>query len=225
MAFDYTGVLRTVDNRVDVQHVQLTVAVQILGVQRPRAFVAAPHQFQVFLFQQRRNQVGIVDRSVHFVEKRVKPHVAFRAVAMFASVDDVVNALDFVARRATVVDAQAFGSDMLFGQVFGRAAIHARLVRFNKLQILAQNARPAFLTVAQFAESLFDKTVMIPLRRRVVARFHRAFGDDLGVLVKDQVLDRMDFLIGHGEVSFWLNYLASVYRINEVIARDISERL
>ena len=38
---------------------------------------------------------------------------------------------------------------------------------------------------------------MIPLRRRVVARLHRAFGDDFGVLVKDQVLDRFDFPIGH----------------------------
>lgn len=223
MAFDYTSVLRTVDNRVDVQHVQLTVAVQIFGAQRSRAVVAIPHQFQVFLFQQRRNQVGIVERSVHFVEKRVKPHVAFRAVAMFAGVDDVVNALDFVARRATVVDPQAFGNDVFFGQVFGRAAIHARLVRFNELQILAQNARPAFLTVAQFAESLFDKTVMIPLRRRVVARFHRAFGDDFGVLVKDQVLDRFDFPIGHGEFSFWLNHLVSIYRMNKFGARDISE--
>ena len=223
MAFDYTGVLRTVDNRVDVQHVQLTVAVQILGAQRSRAVVAIPHQFQVFLFQQRRNQVGIVERSVHFVEKRVKPHVAFRAVAMFASVDDVVNALDFVARRAPVVDAQAFGNDVFRGQVFGRAAIHARLVRCDELQILAQNVRPAFLTVAQFAESLFDKTVMISLRRRVVARFHRAFGDDLGVLVKYQVLDRMNFLIGHGEVSFWLNHLVSIYRMNKFGARDISE--
>lgn len=68
-----------VDNRVDVQNVQPTVAVQIAFVQRSRAFVAAPHQFQVFLFQQRRNQVGIMNRSVQFVEKRVKPHVAFRA--------------------------------------------------------------------------------------------------------------------------------------------------
>lgn len=78
-------------------------------------------------------------RAVQFVEKRVKPHVAFRAVTVFAGVDDVVNALNFVARRAPVVDVQAFGNDVFFGQVFCRAAIHARLVRFNELQILAQN--------------------------------------------------------------------------------------
>lgn len=196
---------RTVDDRVNVQHVQPAVAVQIGGVQRSRAFMAAPHQFQVFLFQQRRDQVGIANRSVQFVEKRVKPHVVFRAVAMFAGVNDVVNALDFVARRAAVVDPQAFGNDVFRGQVFGRAAIHARLVRFNELQILAQNVRPRFLAVAQFAESLFDKAVMISLRRRVVARFHRAFGNNLSVLVKDQFLNRMDFLIRHGNISFWLN--------------------
>lgn len=69
-------------------------------------------------------------RAVQFVEKRVKPHVAFRAVAMFAGVNDVVNALNFVAR------------------------------------------------------------------------LHRAFGDNLGVLVKNQLLDCMDFPIGHGENSF-----------------------
>ena len=124
-------------------------------------------------------------RAVQFVEKRVKSHVVFRAVAMLAGIDDVVNALDFVARRATVVDAQAFGNDMFFGQVFGRAAIHARLVRFNELQILAQNVRPRLFPVAQFAKSLFDKTVMFFLRRRIVARLHRTFGDDLGVLEKD----------------------------------------
>lgn len=70
-----------------------------------------------------------MNRSVQFVEKRVKPHVAFRAVAMFAGVDDIVNALDFVAR------------------------------------------------------------------------LHRAFSDNLGVLVKNQLLDCMDFPIGHGEDS------------------------
>lgn len=151
-------------------------------------------------------------RAVQFVEKRVKPHVVFRAVAMFAGVDNVVNALNFVARRAPVVDTQAFGNDMVFGQVFGRAAIRARLVRFNELQILAQNVRPRFLAVAQFAKSLFDKTVMFFLRRRVVARLHRAFGDNLGVLVKNQLLDCMDFPIGHGESSFWLNHFTPFYR-------------
>ena len=117
-----------VDNRINIQNVQPTVAVQIAFVQRSRAFVAAPDQFQVFLFQQRRNQVGIMNRSVQFVEKRVKPHVVFRAVAMFAGVDDIVNALNFVARRAPVVNAQAFGNDVFFGQVFCRAAIHARFI-------------------------------------------------------------------------------------------------
>ena len=82
--------------------------------------MATPHQFQVFLFQQRRDQVGIVDRAVQFVEKRVKPRVVFCAVAMFAGVDDVVNALDFVARRAPVVDAQAFGNDVVYGHGPGR---------------------------------------------------------------------------------------------------------
>lgn len=141
-------------------------------------------------------------RAVQFVEKRVKSHVVFRAVAMLAGIDDVVNALDFVARRATVVDAQAFGNDMFFGQVFGCAAIRARLVRFNELQILAQNVRPRFLAVAQLAKSLFNKAVVIFLRCFVIARFHRAFGDNLGVLVKDQVLDRFDFPIGHNKTSF-----------------------
>ena len=136
-------------------------------------------------------------RAVQFVEKRVKPHVVFRAVAMFAGVDDVVNALDFIARRAPVVNAQAFGNDVFFGQVFCRAAIHAHLVRFNELQILAQNVRPRLLAVAQFAKSLFDKAVVVFLRRRVVARIHRAFGNNLGVLVKNQLLDCMDFPIGH----------------------------
>ena len=78
-------------------------------------------------------------RAVQFVEKRVKSRVAFRAVAMFAGVNDVVKALDFVARRATVVDMQAFGNDVFFSQVFGRAAIHARFVRIGELQIFAQN--------------------------------------------------------------------------------------
>ena len=142
-----------------------------------------------------------MDRSVQFVEKRVKPHVLFRAVAMLAGVNDVVNALDFVARRAAVVDAQTFGNDMFFGQVFGCAAIHARLVRFNELQILAQNVRPRFLAVAQLAKSLFDETVMFLFRRRIVARLHRAFGDDFGVLVKDQVLNGFDFPIGHDKIS------------------------
>lgn len=145
-----------------------------------------------------------MDRSVQFVEKRVKPHVLFRAVAMLAGVNDVVNALDFVARRATVVDAQAFGNDMFFGQVFGCAAIHARLVRFNELQILAQNVRPRLFLVAQLTKSLFDKAVVIFLRRFVIARLHRAFGDDFGVLVKDQILNRFDFPIGHNDCSFWL---------------------
>lgn len=126
-----------------------------------------------------------MNRSVQFVEKRVKPHVVFRAVAMFAGVDNVVNALNFVARRAPVVNAQAFGNDVFFGQVFCRAAIHAHLVRFNELQIFAQNVRPRLFAVAQFAKSLFDKAVVIFLRRFVVARLHRAFGDNLGVLVKD----------------------------------------
>lgn len=144
-------------------------------------------------------------RTVQFVEKRVKPHVLFRAVAMLAGVNDVVNALDFVARRAPVVNVQAFGNDVVYGHVPGRAAIRARLVRFNELQILAQNVRPRLFPVAQFAKSLFDKTVMFLFRRRVVTRFHRAFGDDFGVLIKDQFLDRMNFLIGHGKASFWLN--------------------
>lgn len=59
---------------------------------------------------------------------------------MFAGVDDVVNALDFIACRAPVVDAQAFGNDVVYGHGPGRAAIRAHLVRFNELQILAQNA-------------------------------------------------------------------------------------
>lgn len=143
-----------------------------------------------------------MNRSVQFVEKRVKPHVAFRAVAMFAGVDDIVNALNFVARRATVIDAQAFGNDVVYGHGPGRAAIRAHLVRFNELQIFAQNVRPRLFAVAQFAKSLFDKTVMFFLRRRVVARLHRAFGNNLGVLVKNQLLDCMDFPIGHGENSF-----------------------
>lgn len=104
---------------------------------------------------------------------------------MFAGVDDIVNTLNFVARRATVIDAQAFGNDVVYGHGPGRAAIRAHLVRFNELQIFAQNVRPRLLAVAQFAKSLFDKTVMFFLRRRVVARLHRAFGDNLGVLVKD----------------------------------------
>ena len=41
-----------------------------------------------------------------------------------------------------------------------------------------------------------------------VARLHRAFGDNLGVLVKNQLSDCMDFPIGQGENSFWLKYLA-----------------
>lgn len=139
-----------------------------------------------------------MNRSVQFVEKRVKPHVMFRAVAMFAGVDDVVNTLDFIARRTTVVNAQTFGNDVFFGQIFGRAAIYARLVRFNELQILAQNVRPRLFTVAQFAESLFDKTVMFPLCRRIISRLHRAFGDNLGVLVKNQLLDCVNFFIGQG---------------------------
>lgn len=142
-----------------------------------------------------------MDRSVQFVEKRVKPHVLFRAVAMLAGVNDVVNALDFVARRATVVDAQAFGNDVVYGHGPGRAAIRAHLVRFNELQILAQNVRPRLFPVAQLAESLFDKAVVIFLRRFVVARLHRAFGDDFGVLVKDQVLNGFDFPIGHDKIS------------------------
>lgn len=80
-----------------------------------------------------------MNRSVQFVEKRVKPRVVFRAVAMFAGVDDVVNALNFVARRAPVVNVQAFGNDVVYGHVPGRAAIHARFVRIGELQILAQN--------------------------------------------------------------------------------------
>lgn len=143
-----------------------------------------------------------MNSSVHFVEKRVKPHVLLCAVAMLAGVDDVVNALDFVARRATVVDVQTFGNDVVYGHVPGRAAIHARFVRFNELQILAQNIRPRLFAVAQFAKSLFDKTVMIFLRRRIISRLHRAFGDNLGVLVKNQFLDCMDFLIGYGRIPF-----------------------
>ena len=119
---------------------------------------------------------------------RVDVDDSWLAVAMFAGVDDVVNALDFVARRAPVVDAQAFGNDVFRGQVFGRAAIRARLVRFNELQILAQNIRPRFLAVAQLAKGLFDKAVVISLRRRVVARLHRAFGDDFSVLEKRRAL-------------------------------------
>lgn len=178
--------------------------------------MAAPHQFQVFLFQQRRDQVGIVDRAVQFVEKRVKPRVVFRAVTVFAGVDDVVNALDFVARRAPVVNVQAFGNDVVYGHVPGRAAIRARLVRFNELQILAQNVRPRFLAVAQFAKSLFDKAVVIFLRRFVIARLHRAFGDDFGVLVKDQVLNGFDFPIGHDENSFWLKYLIALFYLAKI---------
>lgn len=104
---------------------------------------------------------------------------------MPARVNDVVNALDFVARRAPVVDAQTFGNDVFFGQVFGRAAIHARFVRIGELQIFAQNGGPRLFAVAQFPKSLFDKAVVIFLRRFIVARLHRAFGDDFGVLVKD----------------------------------------
>ena len=34
-------------------------------------------------------------RAVQFVEKRVKPHVVFRAVAMFAGVNDVAMILAY----------------------------------------------------------------------------------------------------------------------------------
>lgn len=73
---------------------------------------------------------------------------------------------------------------MVYGHVPGRAAIRARLVRFNELQILAQNVRPRLFAVAQLAKSLFDKTVIFFLRRRGVAPIHRAFG----VFVKNHVL-------------------------------------
>ena len=162
-------------------------------------------------------------RAVQFVEKRVKPHVVFRAVAMFAGVNDVVNALDFVARRAPVVDPQAFGNDVFRGQVFGRAAIHTRLVRFNELHIFAQNVRPRLFLVAQLTKSLFDETVMFLFRRRIVARLHRAFGDDFGVLVKDQILNGFDFPIGHGENSFWLKYLAQSIGHKETEQEGFSE--
>ena len=117
-----------VDNRINIQNVQPTVAVQIAFVQRSRAFVAAPHQFQVFLFQQRRNQVGIMNRSVQFVEKRVKPYVVFCA-----------------------------------------------------------------------------------------------FGNNLGVLVKNQLSDCMDFPIGQGENSFWLKYLAQSIEHKETGQEGFSE--
>lgn len=39
----------------------------------------------------------------------------------------------------------------------------------------------------------------------------RAVGDNLGVLVKNQLLDCMDFPIGHGESSFWLKYLIALF--------------
>lgn len=86
---------------------------------------------------------------------------------------------NLAARCVTVIDTQAFVNDVFSGQVFRRVVIYARLVRLNEFQILTQNVRPRFLVVAQFAESLFDKVVMIFFRRGVAARFHRAFGDDL----------------------------------------------
>ena len=80
---------------------------------------------------------------------------------------------NLAARCVTVIDSKILKNDVFFGLFFSRVVMHARLVRFNEFQILTQNVRPRFLVVAQFAESLFDKVVMIFFRRRVAARFHR----------------------------------------------------
>ena len=56
-----------------------------------------------------------------------------------------------------------------------------------------------------------------------VARLHRAFGDNLGVLVKNQLSDCMDFPIGQGENSFWLKYLAQSIEHKETGQEGFSE--
>lgn len=80
---------------------------------------------------------------------------------------------NLAARCVTVIDSKILKNDVFSGQVFSCAMIHTRLVRFNEFQILTQNVQLRLLTIIQFAKSLFDKVVMIFLRRRVVARFHR----------------------------------------------------
>lgn len=57
-----------------------------------------------------------------------------------------------------------------------------------------------------------------PAARAVQIAFaaHRAFGDNLAVLVKNQLLDCMDFPIGHDENSFWLKYLIAPFYLAKI---------
>ena len=131
---------------------------------------------------------------------------------MFARVNDVMHPLYFVAGGAAFANAQTFRNNVLYRQIVRRPAVSALLFGFKKLQILAQNRRPRDFAVAQVAKSLFDKAVVFLFRRLIVARLHRALGNDFRILIENQILYRFNASVGHDETFFQLNTVGIDYR-------------
>ena len=191
------------NNAVDLENRDLVIPAPDRCAQSTGTPMAIPDRLQVFLFEKLRDEVVefLLGKETSLVEL-VEAEVPLRAVAGTARPYLVVNLTYVIAGCTFVIDGNGFGDDMLHGETGRRAAVNARPVVLHELPVLAGDVGPLLGADHELAEGFLDKAVMLPLGRFAVRHVEGALGNDLCILVVNQMLCGLNFPVRHPPTPF-----------------------
>lgn len=151
------------------------------------------NSFQIFSLKRHRN--GVIKSLVLWVKRSIEfidAFVTFFFTARPAGPDMIDRGLHLIAAPALRFDMNRFRNDPNLLKTFLRAAIGAVLVLIKELPVRLIHLRPKLGTAADVTE-YFLCLIFIKVKGSfVVFREKRSFCNDLGVLVSDEIEDRLD---------------------------------
>src|SRR5208283_4785569 len=107
----------TPQHAINIENGDLGVAVHVTHFERLRAIMTVIDRLEILLFQEGRDVVIILllSRILHSIE-RIEPLHPFEGIARPARPYLIVDALDLVAHRTTLVDVDGPRHDVLLGE-------------------------------------------------------------------------------------------------------------
>ena len=129
-----------------------------------------------------------------------------------------MHGLYLVAGRASLVDLERLGHDVLFLYIPGSPAVDAGLLHVDELQVLAQDVGPAHAAALQVLERLLHEPVSLLLGLFAIGAMHGAARHYLGVLEKDLVLNGLNVAVGHSVPDTFSLFCLYALQISAVLA-------